>query len=74
MNYKDGGQFSALVGVHPAGSKPRTKGAGVEPWGEPLRARLADSVNSARGVGMEDVKVTRPAPGGAWGIPDKYKD
>ena len=66
MNYKDGGQFSALVGVHPAGSKPRTKGAGVEPWGEPLRARLADSVNSARGVGMENVKVTRPKPGSKW--------
>lgn len=66
MNYKDGGQFSALVGVHPAGSKPRTKGNGAEPWGAPYRERLADSVNSARGRGMEDVKVTRPKPGSKW--------
>jgi hypothetical protein len=73
MNH-NGEQFSGLVGVHPAGSKPKTKGNGAEHWGAPLRERLADSVNSARGVGMENVKVTRPAPGGAWGIPDKYKD
>jgi hypothetical protein len=72
MKYQDGGQFSALVGTHPAGSKPKTKGNGAEHWGEPLRARLADSVNSAKGMG--DVKITRPAPGGPWGIPDKYKD
>ena len=31
-----------------------------------IRERLADSVNSARGVGMENVKVTRPKPGSKW--------
>jgi hypothetical protein len=66
MNYQDGGQFSGLVKVIPAGSKPKTKGNGAEPWGAPLRERLADSVNSARGVGMENVKVTRPKPGSKW--------
>jgi hypothetical protein len=72
MNYQDGGQFSALVGVHPAGTKPKTQGNGAEPWGEPYRARLSNKISSATGMG--DVNITRPEPGGTWGIPDKYKD
>jgi hypothetical protein len=64
MNYQDGGQFSGLVGTHPAGSKPKTKGNGAEHWGEPYRARLADRINSAKGMG--DVKITRPKPGSAF--------
>jgi hypothetical protein len=63
MNYQDGGQFSGLVGTHPAGSKPKTQGNGAEHWGEPYRARLADRINSAKGMG--DVKITRPKPG-SW--------
>lgn len=69
MNH-NGEQFSGLVGVHPAGSKPRTKGAGTEPYGAPYRERLADKINSVDGKTAK----TRPEPGGGWGIPDKYKD
>jgi|NOAtaT_7_FD_contig_51_4060690_length_653_multi_2_in_0_out_0_2 hypothetical protein len=60
-------QFES-VNVIPAGSKPRTKGAGTEPYGAPYRERLADKVNSSRGGAMPAGAsgVTRPKPGSAY--------
>ena len=73
MNH-NGEQFSGLVGVHPAGTKPKTKGDSLTrptpEWSKFNAEALGTKINSIDGK----TAPSRPAPGGGWGIPDKYKD
>jgi hypothetical protein len=66
-------QFTEGVKVIPAGSKPKTKGDNLSrptpEWSKFNSEALGTKINSIDGK----TAPSRPAPGGGWGIPDKYK-